>query len=225
MKKWAVGFGVIVLLLGLAFISISNTSHTLNIKELVASVENKWIVSGYFKQGENLTIWFTQPKDWAFGPYPEIGEPPYSKHFMVNITNTAANDYTLLKVILMVPQQFTPPGPPYAFSLNLVEIEVEHHGGIIVGDSPLEIGGTIKNDGEYRIKSWLIPPTVIGEDYKPHPVSPPLELRLDMVTNETVYPYTFLLPLGSALSIVGVIISIWGIKSRRRKIARKRRLR
>lgn len=223
-KEGLVITGILIMLIGLVSISRSNIqqkeSNTQSVK-----VENKWSISDSFQKGQTLTLNFLPHADWSLHPYPDLGEPAYSKHFMVNIKNTETNDYTLIKVIL-VPPEGTVPGPPYGFLLSVYGIEVVHHGAITIEDYPYEITGIAKDDGLYRIDCSLIPDNVLDTDLEgnlwPHQASPPPEFTLDKITIETKNPYRFLLPVGATLSIVGVIISIWGAKSKERRITRKR---
>ncbi|MEM2798881.1 MAG: hypothetical protein QW670_03705 [Candidatus Bathyarchaeia archaeon] len=174
-----------------------------------------------------MGLYFVQPKDWSFGPYPDLGEPSYSKHLLINVTNVATGEYTLLRVVLAVPRTEIPPKPPYAFMLMIYNVEVKHDGGLITETHPKWTGqlialGVAKSSGQYYIKTELVPNTVIDENGKPKLVSPPIQLVLYKVLTNYVTPYTFLLPTGLITILSGVSLLVYDF--RRKSLRRKRKL-
>jgi len=232
MKKWTVAIGLVILIVGLLLISSWNMSQEITEDQNVM-VEGKWDISSNFQKGETVTLGFSPTNDWSLLAYEYWDEPPYSRKYLsLNVTNTVTNSYTLFEAILAPPGGVIPE-PPYMFLLTLYDvILVEDDGGIAVGDGPDFdptrgiLLGTAKNDGVHVVHTSLFPPYVIDKHLNgsvwPHPASPPSQLILYRVTTETIYPYTFLLPIGSSLGIIGIIMSIWGIKS---KVTRKSRFR
>ena len=222
MNKWIVSIGIIILLAGLILVSCSNMQEQVINQHLEANAERKWNISGVFQQGENLTLDFRVHSDWSL-PFYEL-DPEYAtsvKYFSVNITNTVANNYTLIQITLVPP---VVPEPPYNFLLSPSgEIRVTHHGGITVEDFPksLPISGIAKDDGLYLLTCSLFPPLVQDRDlsFNPwtHDASPPPALYLYKKTRETEYPYSFLLPLGISISICGIGTSMWGTRPQSKK--------
>lgn len=226
MNKTIVALGLIIVILGFGLSLGSTSSHNSISEDFVAEVEDQWTISGEFHEGENLTLIFAPANDWSLLPYPDLGEPEYSKHFLVNITNKAAGNYTLFRVVMAYPRNEIPPAPPY-YLLGIYGIEVIHHGGLVVDDSLSEVHGIVKNDGEYSVKCELVPLTVIDKHMINkttwiHDASPPPQLVLYRVKTTTVKPYGYLLPGGIATAIVGCIFSLWGVH---RESPPKRRVR
>lgn len=228
MKKWAVAVGIFSILVGIILTPSYNVQQRVDLSEEVDNQPNKWSVSGLFEEHEKLGLYFVQPKDWSFGPYPDLGEPSYSKHLMINVTNVAAENFTLFKVILAVPRTEIPPQAPYAFTLTIYDVEVEHDGGLITETHPkwtsqLIALGTAKNSSEYLVETKLIPESVIDEYGQIKFVSPPLQLVLYKVSTKYVSPYTFLLPLGLTLIVCGTVLLAWGVRSKPRRLIKKSR--
>jgi len=219
MNKWIISIGIIILLAGLILVSSSNVQEQEINQQLEASAERQWNISGVFQQGENLTLDFRPHSDWSlpfYEPYPEYAMSV--KYFYANITNTVANNYTLIKVTLVPP---VVPEPPYSFLLYPESITVIHHGGITVEDCPEKIGGIAKDNGLYLVNCSLFPPLVQDRDLQgnpwPHDASPPPWFYLYKEKWETKYPYNFLFLLGISISICGIGASMWGARSQRKK--------
>ena len=227
-KKYSIIFSIFLITVGFIMASSNSIQQKVDLSDTIDDRANSWVVSGLFEENEKLGLYFVQPKDWSFGPYPDLGEPPYSKRLIINVTNVAVNNFTLFEVILAVPQTEIPPKPPYAFMLTIYDVILEKDGGLITGTKPKWTGqlialGIAKCSGNYIIETKLLPDTVIGEDNSPKKVSPPLQLVLYKVTTKFIRPYTYLLPLGGAFIFCGIIFSIWSAKSQRENIKRKLR--
>jgi len=224
MKKALTIMGILFLSIGLVSISRSSMQDIDTNTQLVNEKQDQWTVSGSFQQGENLSLHFLPLKEWSRPPYPPDGvETPYSKLFTVNITNAAADSYTLIEVVLGLSlPPGVPPSKPYDYSLYIYSTEVTHHGAITIEDYPDKINGIAEDDGLYQVKCSLDPSVVMGDDLLPHPASPPRELTLYRITTETKHSYNLLLPTGISFCIIGLIISIWSAKTKKRKITSKR---
>lgn len=228
MEKVFVGFSVFILIIGVILATSYNIQQKVDKMEGVDDQKEKWTVSGFFEENEKVGLYFVQPKDWSFGPYPELGDPLYSKHFMINVTNEDTGQFTLFKVILAVPRSEIPPQPPYSFILTIYDVEVEQqNGAMITGTHPKHTGqlialGAANNSGRYRVETELIPNVVIDENGKPKLVSPPIQLVLYKVSTSYVTPYTFLLPTGLIIISCGVSLLIYGL--RRKPRGRRRKL-
>ncbi len=225
MKK-AVAAGLIILFAGLILTSgVGGFQEEITRDEEVNRLTNSWVISGNFSKGENLTFDLRQHPDWSLPFYADDSPTGlYQKYFMANVTDTMTSNYTLFKIVLMVPQASSPPQAPYNFNLFVASIEVLHHGALITEDKPRHAaGGIVKNTGEYHVDCWLDPEYVNDRDLQgnpwPHPASPP-ELYLFRTTAETTYPYAFLLPLGISTIAVGFVTSVWGARTKR-KVKRK----
>lgn len=226
MKK-ALAIGLIILFTGIILTTSFATIQQRRTQKLeIERVNDSWTISGFFEKDVNLTLEFRQHSDWSLRFYLEPDDVLlYRKHLWINITDTATGNYTLFKVVLMPPLQYTPPSPPYLFNLYVASIEITHHGALIVEDSPNVIGGIAKNSGEYVAECWLEPEWVDDRDLQgnpwPHPASPPRDLYLYAVSVETTYPYGFLLPLGLSTVAIGMVATVWGVKGQKRKARHK----
>ncbi|MDH5690298.1 MAG: hypothetical protein OEY81_02565, partial [Candidatus Bathyarchaeota archaeon] len=223
MKKALTIIGILFLLIGLVSISRSSVQDIETNTQLVNEKQDQWIISGNYKGGENLSLNFIPHTEWSRPPYPPDGiETPYSKLFTVNITNTAVNSYTLIEVVLALSLPLgVPPSKPYDYFLYVYSEEVTHHGAITIEDYPDKINGIAEDDGLYQVKCSLDPSVVMGDDLLPHPASPPRELTLYSITSEAKYSYNLLLPTGISFCIIGLIASIWGVKTKNHKTTRK----
>jgi len=233
MRKGVLTVGIICLLVGLILIASSNVQQASTRKQVNKKVENKWSVSGYFKQGNNLSLYFVRHYDWSLpltsdGLYmdrvPYGGTTLPAKILEVNITNVEINNYTLFKVTLVAPVQYAPliEKGMYNFPLVIYSIEVLHHGAIGVEDAPDEVRGIIKNDGLYLVNCSLVPNVVMdkyvnGSDWF-HEVGPPDELWLYEITTEIEHPYALFLPLGTLVVVSGAAVSIWSVREKKRKL-------
>jgi len=233
MKKGTAVIGIIVLIVGLVLISRGNIQQA-STSETHYEVEHEWSISGYFSEGDNLSLYFVQYGDWSYPVAPGAGYLeviPYagvmlpSKTLQVNVTNVELNNYTLFEVTLVPPINRVPIREPYNFVLNIFNITVTHHGAITVEDTPDEVRGIVKNDGSYFVNLSLIPNIVadkyLNGTYWHHPVGSPSHLRLYRTTTKTDYPYTYLLPAGILVSVTGATILIWSVKSWKQRITSK----
>jgi len=220
--KKAIAAGLIILFAGLILtFSFGTIQQQRTLKQEVAHVNDRWIISGTFKKGENLTLGFSIQPDWSMPTYYGFDEDPpvYKKYFMVNVTDTNTGNFTLFNVILMPPLGETPPSYPYNFLLGIALIKVDHHGALIADDFPrYRIEGIVNNAGEYVVKCWLDPEYVL---LTRAPASPPKDLYLYAVSVETTYPYSFLLPLGISTVAIGMVATVWGVKGQKRKARHK----
>jgi len=225
-KSLIIGLSIIFFGLIVSFY-FYNVKHEKIYKENVKSVSDRWEISGYFDEGENLTLEFIQHSDWSLLYYLEPEDVIiYKKHLWVNVTRINDNSvFTTFKVMLVPPLGYTPPSPPYDFNLHIAEIEVTHHGALHVEDNPSIIGGIIKNSGEYLVICWLEPEYVVDKDTHgnpwPHPASPPRKLYLFATKNESMYPYRPFLPIGLFVILIG--LTSFFLEYKKTKKRRKRR--
>lgn len=227
MEKVVVGISVLLILIGVILTANYNIQRKIDLSEEIDRQTNKWTVSGFFNEKEKMGLYFVQPKDWSFGPYPDLGDPPYSKNLMINVTNEDTGQFTLYKVILAVPRMEIPPKPPYAFVLTIYKVEVEkQEGAMITLTHPHYAGqlialGTTNSSGLYRIEAILVPDTVIDESNKPKIVSPPLEIILYKVLTMYEAPFTFLLPTGLIITFIGASLFVFGLRKKPRRHRRR----
>jgi len=235
MKKWAIAVGIVILLSGLVAISFGNQSKVDTI-ESNKTVEKQWSISDTFAKGLNITVDFQQSYDWSLEFFEISDDPPYHRKYLwVNVTDTVANTNTTFKVTLVVPRGIVGEAI-YTSRLEVYPpVNVTQHGATIVEDQP-EVNpdyginlGVTRNDGLYIVTLAFDPQFAIVLDKEPsgkpytHPPGPPAVLRVHKVSEQTNYPYTFLLPVGASLGVIGIALPVWGAKSSKRKAIRKER--
>lgn len=236
MKKWAAIMGLVLLLTGFVVIS-SWKKPQVQTNSRSNYVEDSWSISDNFTKGHNITVDFQQSYDWSLDPYDDPpDDPPYHrKHLSVSVTDTIAKTTTVIRVTLVGPRGVLPPAL-YTSRLEVFPpVNVTQHGATIVEDNPKvdpEHGinlGQAKNDGLYTITLSFEPrfTSVWDKDTSGklwiHETFPPTMFRAHEVSTQTDYPYTFLLPVGASLGVVGIILAVWGARSSERKSIRKAR--
>lgn len=237
MKKWTIVVGIVILLSGLVAISFGNTSKVETI-ESTKLVEKQWSVSDTFAKGLNITVDFQQSYDWSLESFDISDDPPYHrKYLLINVTDTVANTNTTFRVTLVAPRGVLPP-QLYTTRLEIYPpVDVTQHGATIVEDQQqvdLDYGinlGVTKNDGLYIVTLAFEPLFAIVQDRDTegkiwiHETFPPAVLRIHKVSEQTNYPYTFLLPVGASMGVIGIALLVWGAKSSKRKAMRKEKVR
>jgi len=206
LKTWILTFGMVLLVIGLILMSGSNIQQQSYKEQEIKREVEKWSISGNFTKGDNMTVAYRQGSDWHQPPFEPSTDyiPVNYKALYIEITDPNGN-ITEFEVILVLPYE-------ESSLLTIFQINVTiDGGGLIFEENPKKIGGIVQYNGTYKIEipsEWGIFPSQ----------SPPSYLLLFKYVLVTKYPYTYLLPVGVPFGIVGLTISIWGIKSSKRKI-------
>ncbi len=195
MRRSFLALGIILLFVGVITFSVSYTPDESEINETVDRKENlpiqKWRISGEFDKGERLFVVFSAVD-------PENAIVDSSAVVDVNITSPSGGNTTFR---VLFTDTFRP-------DINISLKSKDEDNGLVVS-SPLEgIGGEAEYDGMYTAHVYAYLPRLF---YPPDGTLPWLELYRTVV--ERKYPYTAVLPVGIALIIAGVSLSIWAAGS------------
>jgi hypothetical protein len=229
LRKWAVAIGLVAIFIGIILAPSSGISQEVKYGVKIDDVEKRWSVQGYLAQNQILAVDFSPDHDWSLPIFLSEDVLPAVKYLHINVTNVVSKNYTLIDATL-APPMGTQVLPPYNYLLYLVTFTVIHRGALIEENNPTMSSnygvecGTVINSGLYTVNCSLNPPVVIDKDINGttyhHDASPPVELRLSMLTTQKEYPNSYLLPSGISAIAAGTVLSVWGIRSNRRKLSR-----
>jgi hypothetical protein len=207
LRKSVLAFGIFLIFLSIIFISYSNFPIKINRPHEVANVQNSWEVSHYFNLGDNISLSIASGDDWSLAFEDYTGQMP------VNVTIIAPDGgETKFHVFYEGYPEPPPPGQPWPIYIARVELVSRDEDALEVAEpvSVVWIGGVVKQNGTFtaKVDLWW------GKD-------PPRSLIFYIEIFEQKYPYTNFLPVGCIISVVGFILSAWGVKDKKRKVRRK----
>lgn len=223
MLKWPLAFGIILLFAGVILVS-SSRMPILRVTYNVVIKDNKvWELSNTFNNSDIMVVDFSPGVDWwrLFVKAPTMD---YQEH--VNFTIVGPSGYkTVFNVSIgtIPPRWGYTPESPEETPVIVRDIQLlSQDGDDLELREPPEIGGIVKQDGKYSVK---LEPNVYWDSTHTTnttcPKTPPEELRFNKEIRENIYPFTFLFPIGAPLSVFGVAMSIWGVKSEKHRKYRK----
>lgn len=224
MRRWAVIAGIVIFLFGVGLILNFKSPMQVSAKSYTENAEGTWSVSDYFREGQKLYLRVDPAPDWRLYPFfPELEGIQYGKVLNVTIRNTVSNTYSSLEVVYGFPPGYRPE-PPYLDPILMVATRSTHNGSLVMEDpsdypsgvAGAVFGGLVKEEGLYKVDTLLMPNLVfdthlVNQSRWIHNATAP-RLILWKITNETTYPYGFLLPVGGSLSFFGTITFLWGMK-------------
>jgi hypothetical protein len=134
----------------------------------------------------------------------------WHKHIFFEITDPSGNitEYNTAWALS------APQAQGGVFSIARINVTI-HGGGIEVGQYPFFIGGKALLSGTYKVE--VIKDFYPLQDYD----TPPHYLGLQKIETITYYPFTYLLPVGVSISIVGIVVSVKAAKSKKKRKIRK----
>lgn len=208
-------FGIILIFVGVIFLSLSNTYELVHRASEVASKQNADEVSAIFSAGENISIGFSPGDDWSpKGGLIEDG----GVLLTLNVTLISPDNGKTIFMLYFNASQEPPPSPdlPWPIYLSRVDVLLVDEDSFRVNQplTPEWIGGVVKQDGTFTVKS----------DRHPLLNTPPRYLALRRVVVEKRYPFSNLLPIGFLLGIFGIVSSLWSLKFGKRRTKRKLRV-
>jgi len=216
MKKLIIAVGLIVVILGLAFIVGSNASN-LQVDHEFIEVFNEWSASIYLEKDQMLQVHVTASMIWSDpNKYTvwEHGEEGIALLYAtINITDPEGGS-TLFVVNYRLNTQTS---TLWLYNITLYK-EASSFNATAAFDQEAQmymvVGGAAIYSGEHKVKVFGI--------YPPRE-EPPAKIQLWKGTVKTVYPYTFLHPTGIVVVGAGVTTSLFGIIKREQKRKHKRR--
>lgn len=212
--KYLLVLAFVLLLVGLAVTGssyISEKTYKKDEKPVAFKENNTSSVSGYFKAGEKIIVEFTPGENWSKVMYPEDDKYMY---ISFNITDLTTENTTTFEVELFRPYQ--------GYMPSIYKIRLLKHGSLLVNaksdNQTNEIGGVVTHDDDYIVLVNYVIPETAGF---------PLTLTLYRGIPQESRPYGWLFLPGSTIIVLGVALTVYGLKKRksekrRRKVSRKR---
>lgn len=219
MKKLFFSVGLCFILVGVVLSLNYNSSKVMRKIEVVNKDYDVWNITAYLEAGDKIRVICYPGRNWdeelSFDPGDDYVPVPH-RHIWFEIVdpNGKITEYNTAWTT------YGPGGEKVTFSRCYVNVTIRD--GIEVEQYPTYIGGTVKLNGTYtvRIGNEVSPPI---DFFDPPPFKdpyPPTYLAIEKEYPITVYPYTYLLPVGVSVSIMGVVISTWA--ARRPKLKKRR---
>ena len=211
MRKLVLGFGLVILLIGLILIACSDLSQaTTELSAPLVNVDNTgeqrtYRVTYDFTQGQTMVVDFLPPVDWYVSfPYPEpaTDTTPALAFIWVNISDTVSNSNGTWFEVSFARGPASANYRPYLYNISMFEFG----NNLIVEDKPRFVGGTVLFSDTYTVEVIPIPNT-----------GPPstIILYLEVPTEEK--PYTYLFPAGAVVSALSIPPFILSFIKRRKK--------
>lgn len=207
MKETALGLGIILIFVGIIAFPLSLQSTRIPESRLLAEREflvfPDWTVSAQLNESENMVIYFSRPNT--------VGIPDGEEVLAVMFVDIV-----------------DPQGGNTTFNISFTErsfFRVVHwnDGGLLV-ESPQyteygDIGGKTQYTGEYTARVYtyrgLVP------YYYPNS-STMRRLEISRATVRIEYPYIAALPVAVSLAAVGLVLTVWGARSQKRRVRPKK---
>lgn len=210
-KKKLLGIGFLLIFVGFCLWGASYKREVREVDEPAGEISKKsWVAFGNFTAGDIMYLSMTQGLNWAELVDPE---PPGYKWVYLNLSDPN-NGYILFEVEYVKRAQ-TEPGPP----LNPTYVRIEENGSECLHllwenktnfSGGVFIVGEVLVGGKYKVEVVDFYPPAGNE-------GPPASLQLRRKWLRYVYPYSFLLYLGIAFIILGLLIIILAVRSKKRR--------
>jgi len=205
MRKEPFYFGLVLVSVGIILVLSSTSLQNVEVPVMVADESDKFQATAFLESKDNISISIYPNLDWLkFLDVETDVIPYYHKYVIVNITDPIGNISTVVFIFIKVPEQEV---------ITIYTIEVRHFDGIIADENqepPFK--GMVEYAGNYTID--ILP-------YFPPGGSAPVRIYVEKKGIRTTYPYTSLLPVGTATSILGSVVAVWSAKiSKHKRITR-----
>lgn len=236
MRKSYMFMGLLVLIVGLALVMLYGYAIDIRYYEQRGYTINTYqeglrtTVSGYFSEGEILYFNFTSGRWWGgveeiFEPtevYEDFSIPPHKKVTFVIQSESGQNCSVTVYVVEGV--------SPFmiVFENKIDDLEPLPNGNLTFQNVGIEC--LVKRSGTYTVQASAIVPLIThGQIGTPGIVTytldqdPPRVMALWCVKEGVEYPYRFLLPYGIFLTCLGMLLFIYGLKTKRKRRLLNRR--
>lgn len=230
MKKWSFAVGGVLIIIGLMLMTIAyNPSEAKNYRK-ITEVRQQWIVSANLTKGQVIWVEIRQHINWSVGLFDFDDEmyPGFAILYVgVDIIDPYGKSTEFLMVWGLVRENVYAPEIVKRM-LTILDINViKNEGGIdptpfLVkqGKSSYysDVGGIVQYNGTYTFTVGKILPK--RED-------PPSVIWIGERLTWIEYPYTYMLPLGLAISGGGTTLTWFSLKKRtlkRRKFVNLKKL-
>ncbi|MEM2129126.1 MAG: hypothetical protein QXZ70_00855 [Candidatus Bathyarchaeia archaeon] len=226
MRKTLLLLGLLIMFVGIIFLPLRNYPVSVEEYELRDYAKNTYqsepfitAVSGNFSVGEKLFFNFTEGRYW--GGDEEVFEPS------VSYEDFAIPQHKIVGFTIQTPSGQNSSFEAYfvkAQSTFMIVFEGESDDLDPLPDGNLTLGNVgfeclIKRNGTYTIIAESIVPLISKTEIEMLTLDkdPPRIMSLWCIKNTATYPYQFFLPLGAALCCVGLIISVFAYKSKKKR--------
>ncbi|MEM2506835.1 MAG: hypothetical protein QXF61_07340 [Nitrososphaeria archaeon] len=194
-------------------VSYRNVSEQRITSVLVNNVFDEWEVSGNLSEGDKILVELRYAIEWLEDPMYEPSEFPGVGLFFhsVDVIDPLGN---ITRFIVTWSRR------QGEYVLKIWNITIANNGNNATLDTTIlyrpeshaydGIGGIIQMNGTYKVKVHSIWPSTTRGKY------PPSYLGIRKGTIITLYPYTFLLPVGMVFAFLGLLILIYGLTKKKR---------
>lgn len=204
MRDTVLGLGILVLFIGIVVFPItlnsspSNPENTLLVREKNL-VFPDWEISAPYNKSEILLVYFSDPVRPGEGTVPD-----FAAYMYVNVTD--------------------PNGGVTTFNVTFLETTVElgllsNDGGLLVQEPVRQVGGLTKYEGNYTARVYTFQ-GLVGIYYSGGKMTN-LELWEAVVNIE--FPYLMGLPIAASMITVGILATLWGARTPKRRLRPKRK--
>jgi len=214
MKRGLLVLGLIIFVIGIVvtpWAALSRKKIVLS-TEVVGEVINEFEVLGNFSKGNRLTLTIARGHYWmAYDRTDEFDFPHLPVDVSIVDPKGGKTNFTGI---------FTQTGSEALWGFFTAKL-TSNDGGLAIEEENVmtkenktiycfKISGIVNYNGAYKaVVSRIGLPT------------PPALLRLSKQVIEVEYPYLFVIPIGGALIVSGVAVSIWAIKGGKHKRHRR----
>lgn len=226
LRKKLLVFGIALIFISVVFVSCSRVPNEKVWNDPVTKGNNVWELTAFFNSGDIMVVYFEPAKNcsklndnWW---YLFVRSPDPEHRENLNFTIIGPSGKSVFNVSLggprpswgITPDPTTGEVPVIIYSIELISQEDSD----LEIRNPPEIGGIVKKSGNYTVR---IEPNVYWDRDKTinttWPKVPPQELIFFREVHEKVYPYSYLLPIGASLSVMGITVSFFGAKNKGRR--------
>lgn len=219
MKKLFFAVGAFLIILGFILAVNYNVAKNMRKIEIVGHEYNTCEITVYLNKGDKFRVICSPAANWGdpLGEWDKDDVIPYNhRHVWFEIVdpNGTITEFNTAWT------RYSPTNQPLDIPLSrcFVNVTVLGEGLEVEGQYPTYIGGTAKISGNYTVR---IPLDEYGYPFiYPPPLSdpdPPAYLAIEKEYPVETRPYMFLLPVGASLSGIGIVISIWSTKPKKRR--------
>lgn len=213
---WFFALGIILLFGGLPMMAVSNLSKNESYSRIIEYAGRgdkpvSWEVSAYFEEGDIIVVDYRPDVSWAEEPFEFSDDYPNVplKLISINLTDPNGNNTYFSVILGKVPDE------EMVAQMKIEVLRDYSSDGLNVSDYPEKIEGIAKYDGIYKVvctEPWPSNP----------PVTPPWFLSLSKKYSHTIYPLGFLLPAGAIVTLSGVGLTAWSMKSPKRRVTHRK---
>ena len=206
-KNTSLYIGIFLLISSFSLIGVSNISRISPNQLSVNQGYLVWNVTGYYKKGEIMVIDIKAHREWGIFL---AGERTVTVNISVTGPDNSSVDFVCYFYAYRGSTQSITPSL-YLFNASTIVHRENPSGDSLSVEKVQEyIGGIIKKDGNFTV---TVDKNSILNSFGSF--DPPA--RIWLLKQEVSYPYAFLLPIGAALIVPGIVSIAHSLHKRKRK--------